>query len=217
MDVHCDETDDDHSRFVEVMAAETIRLGLAGRVTASHTTAMHSYNNAYAYRVVNNIARAGMHMVTNPLDNSVLQGRFDSYPIRRGHTRVKELMAAGVNVCIGHDSVMDPWYPLGCGDPLQAAFVLAHYGHMSGVDELRRLVDMITVNPARALGVEGYGLAEGAPASLVVFDAPSEMDALRLVPRRRLVLREGRVVARTEPARTTVVWDGQEEPVDFLR
>jgi len=114
VDIHCDETDDDHSRFVEVMAAETIRLGMAGRVTASHTTAMHSYNNAYAYRVVNNIARAGMHMVTNPLDNSVLQGRFDSYPIRRGHTRVKELMAAGVNVCIGHDSVMDPWYPLGC-------------------------------------------------------------------------------------------------------
>jgi cytosine/creatinine deaminase len=217
VDVHCDETDDDHSRFVEVMAAETIRLGLAGRVTASHTTAMHSYNNAYAYRVVNNIARAGMHMVTNPLDNSVLQGRFDSYPVRRGHTRVKELMAAGVNVCIGHDSVMDPWYPLGYGDPLQAAFVLAHYGHMSGADELRRLVEMITVNPARALGVEAYGLREGAPASLVVFDAPSEMDALRLVPRRRLVLRGGRVVARTEPARTTVVWDGQEEPVDFLR
>jgi cytosine deaminase len=217
VDIHCDETDDDHSRFVEVMAAETIRLGLAGRVTASHTTAMHSYNNAYAYRVVNNIARAGLHMVTNPLDNSVLQGRFDSYPIRRGHTRVKELMAAGVNVCIGHDSVMDPWYPLGCGDPLQAAFVLAHYGHMSGADELRRLVEMITVNPARALGVEGYGLREGAPASLVVFDAPSEMDALRLVPRRRLVLRGGRVVARTEPARTTVVWDGREEPVDFLR
>jgi cytosine deaminase len=219
VDIHCDETDDDHSRFVEVMAAETIRLGLAGRVTASHTTAMHSYNNAYAYRVVNNIARAGMHMVTNPLDNSVLQGRFDAYPVRRGHTRVKELMAAGVNVCIGHDSVMDPWYPLGCGDPLQAAFVLAHYGHMSGAEELRRLVEMITVNPARALGLDaaGYGLAEGGPASLVVFDAPTEMDALRLLPRRRLVLREGRVVARTEPARTTVVWDGREEPVDFLR
>jgi cytosine deaminase len=217
VDIHCDETDDDHSRFVEVMAAETIRLGLAGRVTASHTTAMHSYNNAYAHRVVSNIARAGMHMVTNPLDNSVLQGRFDAYPIRRGHTRVKELLAAGVNVCIGHDSVMDPWYPLGCGDPLQAAFVLAHYGHLSGAEELRRLVDMITVNPARALGLDGYGLAEGAPASLVVFDAPSETDVLRLLPRRRLVLRSGRVVARTEPARTTVVWDGREEPVDFLR
>jgi len=217
VDIHCDETDDDHSRFVEVMAAETIRLGMAGRVTASHTTAMHSYNNAYAYRVVRNIARAGMHMVTNPLDNSVLQGRFDGYPVRRGHTRIKELTAAGVNVCIGHDSVMDPWYPLGHGDPLQAAFVLAHYGHMSGSEELRRLVEMITVNPARALGVDEYGLDEGAPANLVVFDAPSEMDALRLMPRRRLVLRAGRVVARTEPAVTTVVWDGREEPVDFLR
>ena len=217
VDIHCDETDDDHSRFIEVMVAETIRLGLSGRVTASHTTAMHSYNNAYADRVVRNVARAGLHMVTNPLDNSVLQGRFDGYPVRRGHTRVKELLAAGVNVCIGHDSVMDPWYPLGHGDPLQAAFVLAHYGHMSGAEELRRLIDMITVNPARALGVDGYGLAEGSPAGLVVFDVPGEMDALRLLPRRRLVLRAGRVVARTDPAQTTVVWDGREEPVDFLR
>jgi cytosine deaminase len=216
VDIHCDETDDDHSRFVEVMAAETIRLGMRGRVTASHTTAMHSYNAAYAYRVVNNIARSGMHMVTNPLDNAVLQGRFDTYPIRRGHTRIKELQAAGVNVCIGHDSVMDPWYPLGYGDPLQAAFVLAHYGHMSGADELRRLIEMITLCPARALGVEPYGIAEGAPANLVVFDAPSEMDAIRLVPRRRLVLRNGRIVARTQPALTTVVWDGSEEGVDFL-
>jgi cytosine/creatinine deaminase len=216
VDIHCDETDDDHSRFVEVMAAETLRLGLEGRVTASHTTAMHSYNNAYAYRVINNIARARMHMVTNPLDNSVLQGRFDSYPVRRGHTRIKELMAAGVNVCIGHDSVMDPWYPLGYGDPLQAAFVLAHYGHMSGAEELKRLLEMITVNPARALGLPDYGLETGGPASLVVYDAPGEVDAVRLVPRRRLVLRRGRVVARTEPARTTVIWDGREEPVDFL-
>jgi cytosine deaminase len=217
VDIHCDETDDDHSRFVEVMAAETIRLGMAGRVTASHTTAMHSYGNAYAYRVVNNIARAGLHMVTNPLDNSVLQGRFDSYPVRRGHTRIKELQAAGVNVCIGHDSVMDPWYPLGYGDPLQAAFVLAHYGQMSGAGELRRLIQMITENPARALGLESYGLRPGGSADLVVFDAPTEMDAIRLVPRRRLVLRGGKVVARTEPAVTTVVWDGREEEVDFLR
>jgi cytosine deaminase len=217
VDIHCDETDDDHSRFVEVMAAETIRLGMAGRVTASHTTAMHSYGNAYAYRVINNIARAGLHMVTNPLDNAVLQGRFDTYPIRRGHTRIKELQGAGVNVCIGHDSVMDPWYPLGYGDPLQAAFVLAHYGQMSGASELRRLIEMITENPARALGLHGYGLRAGGSADLVVFDAPTEMDAIRLVPRRRLVLRAGRTVARTEPAVTTVVWDGREEEVDFLR
>jgi len=217
VDIHCDETDDDHSRFSEVMAAETIRLGLEGRVTASHTTAMGSYNNAYAYRLINNLRRAHLNMVTNPLDNSVLQGRFDSHPIRRGMTRVKELLDAGVNVCIGHDSVMDPWYPLGYGDPLQAACVLAHYGHMSGHRELKTLFEMITYNPARALGIEAYGLEPGQPADLVCFAAPTEMDAIRLVAPRRLVLRGGHIVARTEPARTTVVWDGKEEAVDFLR
>jgi len=217
VDIHCDETDDDHSRFVEVMAAETIRRGMSGRVTASHTTAMHSYNNAYAYRLIANIARAGLHMVTNPLDNAVLQGRFDTGPIRRGHTRVKQLLEAGVNVCIGHDSVMDPWYPLGYGDPLQAAFVLVHLGQMSGDAELRQLIDMITVNPAAALGVSDYGLRPGSPAHLVVYAAPSEADALRLVAPRSLVLRAGKVVARCEPARHTVIWDGTEEQVTFLR
>jgi len=217
VDVHCDETDDDHSRFVEVMAAETIRLGMGGRVTASHTTAMHSYNNAYAYRLINNLKRAQMHMVTNPLDNSTLQGRFDSYPIRRGHTRVKELLTAGVNVCIGHDSVMDPWYPLGYADPLQAAFVLAHYGQMSGHGELRTLIDMITRNPAAAMGLERYGLEEGCRADLCVFAAPTEMDAIRLVAPRKLVLRAGKIVARTEPSHSTVVWDGRETAVDFLK
>jgi cytosine deaminase len=217
VDIHCDETDDEHSRFVEVMAAETIRRGMAGRVTASHTTAMHSYNSAYAYRLIANIARAGLHMVTNPLDNSVLQGRFDTGPIRRGHTRVKQLQEAGVNVCIGHDSVMDPWYPLGYGDPLQAAFVLVHLGQMSGDAELRRLIDMITVNPAAALGLPDYGLREGGPADLVVFDARSEADALRLVAPRTLVLRGGQVVARATPAQHTVVWAGAEEEVTFTR
>src|SRR5215813_10649327 len=217
VDIHCDETDDDHSRFVEVMVAETIRRGMSGRVTASHTTAMHSYNNAYAYRLITNIARAGLHMVTNPLDNAVLQGRFDTGPIRRGHTRVKELQAAGVNVCIGHDSVMDPWYPLGYGDPLQAAFVLVHFGQMSGDEELQRLIEMITVNPAAALGLSDYGLQIGGPADLVVFDAPSEADALRLIAPRTLVLRGGKVVARSVPARRTVIWDGKEEQVTFLR
>jgi len=216
-DIHCDETDDDQSRFVEVMAAETIRRGMSGRVTASHTTAMHSYNNAYAHRLIANIARAGLHMVTNPLDNSVLQGRFDTGPIRRGHTRVKQLLEAGVNVCIGHDSVMDPWYPLGYGDPLQAAFVLVHLGQMSGDAELRRLIEMITVSPAAALGVPDYGLRPGGPADLVVFGAPSEADALRLVAPRTLVMRAGKVVARSTPARHTVVWDGTEEQVTFLR
>jgi len=217
VDIHCDETDDDQSRFVEVMAAETIRLGMGGLVTASHTTAMHSYNNAYAYKLINNLKRAQMHMVTNPLDNSTLQGRFDSYPIRRGHTRVKELLAAGINVCIGHDSVMDPWYPLGYGDPLQEAFVLAHYGQMSGHGELRTLMDMITWNPASALGLEKYGLLPGCRADLCAFSVPSEMDAIRLIAPRKLVLRGGKIVARTEPERTTVMWDDREEVVDFLK
>jgi len=216
VDIHCDETDDDQSRFLEVLAAETIRLEMQGRVTASHTTAMHSYNNAYAGRLIVNVRRAGLHMVTNPLDNAVLQGRFDHYPIRRGHTRVKELLAAGVNVCLGHDSVMDPWYPLGKADPLQAAFTLAHYGQMSGYEELRTLIDMITVNGARALELRDYGLEPGCRADLVLFDAPTESDAIRLMASRRLVIRGGKVVARTEPAASFVTWKGREGPVDFF-
>ena len=215
VDIHCDETDDEHSRFVEVMAAETIRRGMSGRVTASHTTAMHSYNAAYAARLIANVARAGLHMVTNPLDNAVLQGRFDAGPVRRGHTRVKELLAAGVNVAIGHDSVMDPWYPLGFGDPLQAAFVLAHLGHLSGDAELRALIDMITVAPAAALGVADYGIRTGGPADLVVFDARSEAEALRLQRPRHLVLRAGRIVAASQPVRSVVTWNGTETEVDF--
>src|SRR6185437_11864015 len=212
IDIHCDETDDDHARFVEVMAAETIKRGMSGRVTASHTTAMGSYNNAYAGRLITNIARAGLHMVTNPLDNAVLQGRFDTGPIRRGSTRVKQLLAAGVNVSIGHDSVMDPWYPLGYGDPVQAAFMLAHTGHMSGAPELVSLLEMVTSNPAAALGVADYGLRVGGPPDLVVFDAPSPADALRLVAPRLLVVRGGQVVAKTTPSRTVVVRDGVDEP-----
>lgn len=216
VDIHCDETDDEHSRFLEVLAAETIRLNMQGWVTASHTTAMHSYNNAYADRLIANVRRAGLHMVTNPLDNAVLQGRFDHYPIRRGHTRVKELLAAGVNVCLGHDSVMDPWYPLGKADPLQAAFTLAHYGQMSGYEELRTLIDMITVNGARTLGLRDYGLEPGCRADLVLFDAPGEGDAIRLLAPRRLVIRGGRVVARTDPGEHIVIWKGREERVDFM-
>jgi cytosine/creatinine deaminase len=217
VDIHCDETDDDHSRFLEVMVAETIRLGMSGRVTASHTTAMHSYNNAYAGRLITNLRRAGLHMVTNPLDNAVLQGRFDTYPIRRGHTRVKQLLAAGVNVCLGHDSVMDPWYPLGYGDPLQAAFVMVHYGQMSGHDEMITLVDLITRNAAATLGISEYGVEPGRAADLVIFDATSEIDALRLVAPRWLVLKAGTVMARTEPARHYVRWSGGEDAVDFRR
>ncbi len=215
-DLHCDETDDDHSRFLELVAAETIRLGLQGRVTASHTTAMHSYNNAYAYRLIRWMRHAGVHIVTNPLDNSVLQGRFDSYPIRRGFTRVRELLANGINVCIGHDSIMDPWYPLGVGDPLQACFVMVHYGQLSGRDELETLLDLVTTRAAACVGAVDYGLAEGCVADLVVFDAPTAVDAIRTLAARRWVISRGRVVAETQPARSTVRWAGEDEPVRFF-
>ena len=216
-DLHCDETDDPHSRFLELVAAETIRLGLEGRVTASHTTAMHSYNNAYADRLIRLVRAAGIHMVTNPLDNSVLQGRFDSYPIRRGFTRVKELLRAGVNVAIGHDSIMDPWYPLGVGDPVQACFVMVHYGQMSGREELASMLDFVTTRAARCLGLDDYGLREGGPADLVVFDAPTVVDAVRTLAARTAVVSRGRVVARTMPARTTLDLAGREAPVTFRR
>ena len=206
LDLHIDETDDPNSRFTEVLAAETIKRGLTGRVTASHTTSMHSVDNAYAFKLIRLIKRAGLHMVTNPCDNSVLQGRFDTYPKRRGHTRVKELLAAGVNVGIGHDSIMDPWYPLGVGDPVQVAFVWIHYGQMSGASEIPQVWDMITTNPAKAFGATGkdYGIAVGNPADLVLLDAETEFDALRRIAPRLLVMRRGQIVARTTPSETVL-------------
>jgi len=216
-DLHCDETDDPHSRFLELVAAETIRLGLQGRVTASHTTAMHSYDNAYADRLIRLVRTAGLHMVTNPLDNSVLQGRFDTYPVRRGYTRVKELLRAGVNVAAGHDSIMDPWYPLGVGDPVQSCFVLVHYAHMSGHEELASLLEFVTTRAARCLGLADYGLAVGGPADLVVFDAPTAVDAVRTLAARVAVVSRGAVVARTSPPRTSLHIGGREAPVTFLR
>ena len=222
VDIHCDETDDEQSRFLETMAAETIRLKMAGRVTASHTTAMHSYNNAYADKIIKNVARAGLHVICNPPDNSVLQGRFDHYPIRRGLTRVKELLAAGVNVAAGHDSVMDPWYPMGCGDPLHTAFVLLHYGLMSGTDDRAHLFPMLSSRAAAIWnnqlvrghdGLEGHGVVVGNEANLIVWSVPTEDDAIRTVPPRRYVLKKGKVVAETPPEITTVMG----KTVNFLR
>jgi cytosine deaminase len=178
---------------------------------------MHSYNNAYAYKLIRLAHAAGLHFVTNPLDNSVLQGRFDSYPVRRGFTRVKELLRAGVNVAFGHDSIMDPWYPLGVGDPVQSCFVMVHYGHMSGRDELTQMLDFVTTRAAECLGLIDYGLAEGRRADLVVFDAPTPVDVVRTLAVRTAVISRGRVVARTTPSETRVVVDGREDPLTFWR
>ncbi|MEO8955458.1 MAG: cytosine deaminase, partial [Ktedonobacteraceae bacterium] len=192
IDCHCDETDDPLSRFTEVMAADTIEQGWQGRVTASHCTAMHSYDNAYAFKLIRLLARAQMNVIANPFDNVVLQGRFDTYPKRRGITRVKELLAGGVNVALGHDSIMDPWFPLGKGDMLAAAQLALFLCHMSGYEEINDVLDLITGNAAKTLRIQdSYGIEEGKPANFLVLDAPSAFEALRLVPTRLHVFKNG--------------------------
>jgi cytosine/creatinine deaminase len=216
VDLHCDETDDEQSRFLEVVAARTMRDGMQGRVVAGHATAMASYNDAYAFKLLQILRRAGVTIVANPLDNIVLQGRLDSYPKRRGMTRVKELDAAGVNVACGHDSIMDPWYPLGRGSMLDALSMLVHVGQMTGRSELFRAYEMVTTNPARAAEID-YGIAEGKPANFVVFDCEDEAEAIRLRPAARWVVRAGRVVAETEPARSVVHRSSGSAEVTFTR
>jgi cytosine/creatinine deaminase len=216
IDLHCDETDDEQSRFLEVVAARTMRDGMQGRVVAGHATAFGSYNDAYAFKLLQILRRAGVTIVANPLDNIVLQGRFDTYPKRRGMTRVKELDAAGINVACGHDSIMDPWYPLGRGSMLDALSMLVHVAQMTGRRELFRAYDMVTVNPARAAEVE-WGVKEGMPANFVVFDCSDEAEAIRLRPAARWVVRLGRLVAETRPAESVVHQAGETHPVTFTR
>ena len=215
IDLHCDETDDPQSRFLEVVAARTMADGMGGRVAAGHCTAMGSYDDAYAFKLLGILRGAGVTIIANPLDNIVLQGRFDTYPKRRGMTRVKELDAAGINVACGHDSIMDPWYPLGRGSMLDALSMLVHVGQMTGRVELFRSYEMVTCNPARAAGVASE-VKEGAKANLIVLDCEDEVEAIRLRPAARWVVRLGRVVAETEPSRSVVHRAGEEVPVTFV-
>ena len=218
VDCHCDETDDPQSRFTEVMAADTLAQGWQGRVTASHCTAMHSYDNAYAFKLIRLLARAQVSVVANPFDNVALQGRFDTFPQRRGITRVKELLAGGVNVALGHDSLMDPWFPLGRGDILAAAQLALLLCQMTGQEEIDTALDLVTTNAARTLRIEDrYGIEEGKPADFLVLDAPSALEALRLLPARLHVFKGGREVARTTPAHSVICHDetGEERVVVF--
>ena len=215
VDMHCDESDDPLSRHIEVLARETVRQGLHGRVTASHLTAMHSMDNYYVSKLMPLMREAGITAVANPLINITLQGRHDSYPKRRGMTRVKELLEAGVNVACGHDCVMDPWYPLGTHDMLDVAHMGLHVGHMTGEAEMRAMFDCVTVNGARALGREGYGLEAGCWADLVLLQARSALEAIRLRPARLAVIRRGRVIAETPGVRPVVTLAGTTEEVTF--
>jgi cytosine/creatinine deaminase len=212
IDVHCDETDDPSSRFLEVLADDTVKHSLTGRVTASHCTAMGSYEPYYSSKLHGFLRRAGINVVVNPFANSLIQGRLDVYPKRRGFAQLKELLAAGVNVSLGNDVIMDPWYLLGRADMVEAASLALHFTYMSGLDEIPEMLRCATERGARTLGVEDeYGLEEGKPADLVVYEAPSALEVLRLHPPRRWVIRRGRIVAETTPARTTLLG----EPVTF--
>ncbi len=211
VDAHCDEIDDEQSRFVEVLATQAARSGLRERVTASHTTAMGSYNPAYSYKLHRILARSGINMVSNPMVSLHLQGRFDDYPKRRGITQVKELLAAGVNVAFGHDDVMDPWYPLGTANPLQVAHVGTHATQLLSRDEIEETFRMVTWRAARVLGLgEEYGVHVGAPASFVLLPAVDGYDAVRRQVRPTHVVSRGRVVATTPPAVTTLTWPGED-------
>ena len=201
VDLHCDETDDPLSRHIETLAAETIAFGLQGRVAGSHLTSMHSMDNYYVSKLIPLIAEARVAAIANPLINITLQGRADTYPKRRGMTRVPELLAAGVTVAFGQDCVMDPWYPLGSGDMLDVAHMGLHVALMTGTDQMRRAFQMVTEAPAQVMGLN-FGLHPGARGSLVVYDCATPIDALRLRPARTVVVSDGAVVARTAPAVT---------------
>jgi cytosine deaminase len=197
VDIHCDETDDPHSRHIETLAYETQRLGLQGRVAGSHLTSMHSMDNYYVSKLLPLIAEAAIAAIPNPLINIVLQGRHDTYPKRRGLTRVKEMQAAGITVGWGQDCVLDPWYSLGTADMLDVAFMGMHVAQMTHPEEMARCFTMVTETNAQIMGLDDLGLRKGALASLVVLDASGPVDALRLRPARLAVVSKGKVIART--------------------
>lgn len=216
LDFHCDEIDDEQSRFIETVAAEAFLSGMANRVTASHTTAMHSYNHAYTAKLFRTLKLASLNIVANPLVNTHLQGRFDSYPKRRGVTRVKELLEEGINVCFGHDDVFDPWYPLGTGNMLQVLHMGVHVCQLMGYSELSESIDLITENSAKTMNIEEeYGLKEGKPANLIVLEAEDSFNALRKQAPVLYSIRNGKIIARTQPAKATIYAEGKTEEVSF--
>ena len=209
VDMHCDESDDPLSRHIETLAFEAQRLGLHGRVTGSHLTSMHSMDNYYVSKLIPLMAEAQLHVVANPLINITLQGRHDTYPKRRGMTRVPELLAAGINVAFGHDCVMDPWYSLGSGDMLEVAHMGLHVGQMTSQAAMRQCFDAVTVNAARVMGLEGYGLEAGCKADLVLLQARDPIEAIRLRATRLKVFKAGKLIAQTPASTSTLTLPGR--------
>ena len=217
VDMHCDESDDPHSRHVETLAAETQRLGLQGRVTGSHLTSMHSMDNYYVSKLIPLMAEARLGVVANPLINITLQGRHDSYPKRRGMTRVPELLAAGLDVAFGHDCAMDPWYSLGRADMLDVASMGLHVAQMTSQAAMRQCFEAVTSTPARLLGLDDWGLAEGRAAHLVLLQARDPVEAIRLRAPRLKVWRAGRLLADSPPAQARLHLPGRPAVTTFQR
>ncbi|MEQ8197907.1 MAG: cytosine deaminase [Clostridiaceae bacterium] len=217
VDIHCDEIDDEQSRFVEVVAAEAYKYGIGAKVTASHTTAMHSYNNAYAHKLFRLLKLSGINFVANPLVNTHLQGRFDTYPKRRGITRVKEMIESDINVCFGHDDIFDPWYPLGTGDMLQVLQMGIHVCQIMGYDQIVNSIDLIGKNSGRTLNIQDkYGIEEGKSGNLIILNGENEYEVIRNQAEVLYSIREGRILSRTEPKRAYVNL-GEEEFVNFKK
>ncbi len=213
VDMHCDETDDPLSRHIEQLAYETQRLGLHGRVNGSHLTSMHSMDNYYVSKLLPLMAEAEVSAVPNPLINIVLQGRHDTYPKRRGMTRVPEMLKAGIRVGFGQDCVLDPWYSLGTADMLDVAFMGLHVAQMTSPADMRRCFHMVTTENAAIMGLEGYGLEVGNLASLVVLDAGDPIEALRLRPDRLCVVSKGKIVSRKKRNDSRLTIDGRPQSV----
>ena len=214
IDVHCDEIDDEQSRFIETVAALAHRDSIGARVTASHTTAMHSYNGAYASRLFRLLRMSDINFVANPLVNIHLQGRFDTYPKRRGITRVKELLEANINVCFGHDDVFDPWYPLGTANMLQVLHMGLHVCQLMGYPQINDSLALITNRSAKTLHLDDYGICVGHSANLIILPAENGFDAVRRQVPVRYSIRKGRIIAETQPA-TTMIHLQQAQEIDF--
>jgi cytosine/creatinine deaminase len=214
VDMHCDETDDPLSRHIETLAFETQRLGLHGRVAGSHLTSMHSMDNYYVSKLLPLMAEAGVAAIANPLINIVIQGRHDTYPKRRGMTRVPEMRQHGILCAFGHDCVLDPWYSLGQADMLEVAHMAIHVAHMTGREAMRFAYDAVTVNAAKVIGLEGYGLGVGCNADFVVLQARDPIEAIRLKATRLAVIRRGRLVAQCGPRLTKLTLPGRPNAVD---
>ena len=215
VDMHCDESDDPMSRHIETLAYHTHRLGLSGRVAGSHLTSMHSMDNYYVSKLLPLMREAGVAAIANPLINITLQGRHDTYPKRRGMTRVPELLATGIDVAFGQDCAMDPWYNLGSGDMLEVAHMGLHVAQMTGQDAMRACFAAVTETPARILGLGGYGITPGCNADLVVLDAGNPIEAIRLRAARRYVIRRGKVISTMPAAHAMVDLPGRPGKVDF--